>query len=324
MAERKFSKFKFCRTDDKVGDGNRRAASQWSQEGRALVAHGTNPRRPGGWRREKEREGQLPFHRQVTLWARSPSTPFLETGGVVASLSGVRCRVRRRLSITHTGAEMEDDAAAGAVSPSQAIQGEVTGPTSAGSGRGKTVRKVKESGSSGVILGQLALAPMDGHLVYPQQQQLSEDEEEGGGAFLCSSARSGERSDAGTAAVTSAPKDDTTFEQHLRPNDLFLVAPPSTASSSCSRRWILCGRTVMAMLKFVWSTATVTMTLIAALLATLVFFWALSPVCTTCVRSSKRSNSAAAAIIESGMESGRSSLYINQLQVSHGCVGYRL
>lgn len=222
---------------------------------------------------------------------------------------------RRVVPGTHV-TRMEGDAAAVAATSSQVKQGEALRPTSLGSGSGKTTVG-KENRSSGVLLpGQLALgcpAPMDGLLVFPQQ--LWGDEEDGGGSLLCASAGTGGLSDAGVAAVASAPQ-DTTFNQQIRPEELLLVAPLPTAS--CRRRWILCGRTVMATLKFVWSTATVTATLVAALLATLIFFWALSPVCTSCVRSSRRSNSAALATATAAVESGWSTLHINQLQVSPG------
>lgn len=213
---------------------------------------------------------------------------------------------------------MKGDAAADAVFSSQAKQDEASWSTSPGGGWGKAVGNKESTAGSGVLLpGQLALgrpAPMDGLLGFPQQQ-LSDDEEEGGAGVLRASTVAGGRSDAGTPVVASVPE-DTTFNENLEPEELLFVAPLATASS-WRRRAILCGRTGMATLKFVWSTATATAVLVGALLATLIFFWALYPVCTSCVRP-RRANSAA---VTTAGESGRSTLYINQLQVSRGGAG---
>lgn len=264
--------------------------------------------------REKERESIIHFHRQVTLWARSTLDNRHRPADLSLCCGGVRCGFSRRLSITHL-AVMEGDTASGAATPYQVKQDEASRPTTPGGGLRKT-GGTAIGYSGGLLPGQLALgclAPVDGLLGFPQQQR-SEDEEEGGGALLraCTGARG--RSDAGTAVVASLPE-RSTFNEELQPEELLLVAPLPTASS-WRRRSILCGRMAVTTLKFVWSTATATATLVGALLATLVFFWALYPVCTSCVRS--RRSSSADSVTAAAAESGQSTLYINQLQVSGG------
>eukprot|EP00752_Nemacystus_decipiens_P003459 g3194.t1 len=216
---------------------------------------------------------------------------------------------------------MEGGAAAGAISSSHAKHDEASWPTrpGTGSGRGKAIgMETTTTAGRGVLsAGQLALgcpAPMDGLLGFPQQQ-LSEDEEEGGAGLLCASAvAAGARNGAGTAAVVASVPKEPTFNENPEPVEELLtaVAPLPTASSSWSRRSVLCGRTTVAALKLVWSTGTATATLAGALLATLVFFWALYPVCTSCVRRPRNANSAA---LTTAGERGWSTLYINQLQV---------
>ena len=135
--------------------------------------------------------------------------------------------------------------------------------------------------------------------------------------MLCAGAGAGGLSDAGTTVVASVPTDATFSEINLEPGEglMMMFVVPLPTASSWRRRSILCGRTAMAALKFAGSTATVTVTLAGALLATLIFFWALYPVCTSCVRSRR---TISPALTTAGGESGRSTLYINQLQVSQG------
>eukprot|EP00903_Cladosiphon_okamuranus_P019957 g18340.t2 len=147
-----------------------------------------------------------------------------------------------------------------------------------------------------------------------QQQQRSKDEEEGGEALLHAYTGAGRQCDTGKAAVAGGPE-GSTFNEEQPEEELLFIAPVPTASSTRGRRSILLrGRAAVATLKVVWSTATATAALVGALLATLVFFWALYPVCTSCVRS-RRSKSAALVGAAAAAESGRSTLYINQLQV---------
>lgn len=173
-----------------------------------------------------------------------------------------------------------------------------------------------------------------GLLLLPQQQQqqtkqhgLSARDEETGGARLLSSSAgaAGRRSDDPRTAMVANFQNNIINQQQQAltaapsaGDDLLSVATPP-GGYSCRRLRGVCGRALVASLNFVWSTATVTVTLVAALLAILITFWALSPVCTTCVRSSRRvrssSNTGAAATAD---ESGWSTLYINQLQVSQG------
>lgn len=81
-----------------------------------------------------------------------------------------------------------------------------------------------------------------------------------------------------------------------------------------------CCRGVFAVLKFGFSTVTAAVTLLLMGMAALVTFWALFPVCTRCrhhhhYRAQERSVGATAGS-ESLKETGRSTLYINELQVS--------
>lgn len=79
-------------------------------------------------------------------------------------------------------------------------------------------------------------------------------------------------------------------------------------------RW--CGA-VLTVLRFAVSTVLATIWTVLGLVALLYWFWALFPVCTTCQRVRSVSVPAAAAGGGgSSTEAGRSTLYVNQLQVS--------
>ncbi|CAM9955126.1 unnamed protein product [Ectocarpus sp. 6 AP-2014] len=142
----------------------------------------------------------------------------------------------------------------------------------------------------------LAPSSTDDSLVSPQHE-LSRDEEEGNHCMLrvCSST-AGRSDNSGTESAGAGYR-----------------FPPLFAFSSWRTRWpAVCGRRLLAALKFAWSTAMVTVASFLALLAVTIFFWALSPVCTSCVRSSGQLPS---SVVPAADEQGTSTLYINQLQV---------
>ncbi|CAM9998141.1 unnamed protein product [Ectocarpus sp. 12 AP-2014] len=142
----------------------------------------------------------------------------------------------------------------------------------------------------------LAPGSLDGSLVSPQHE-LWRDEEEGSDCLLRACSSTAGRSDnSGTTSAGSGYR-----------------FPPLVAFSSWrTRRPAVCGRRLMAALNFAWSTAVVTVTSFLALLAVVIFFWALSPVRTSCVRSSGQLSS---SVVPAADEQGTSTLYINQLQV---------
>lgn len=194
---------------------------------------------------------------------------------------------------------------------------------STGSGRGETVA------CTGVVGGetetieafepvQLTLsprtqrAPLAGLLSFPQQDRgLSWEGEEEEGFSLSSSARRSELSPAAAESVQKYTALDGD-RHHESADELLPLSDPFTIVS-CRRWWGFCEERAMSALRFVWTTMTVTITLIAAFLAILTTFWALSPICTSCVRSSRRSNSGNA--VTTADERGWSTLRINQLQV---------
>ncbi|CAN0249689.1 unnamed protein product [Ectocarpus sp. 4 AP-2014] len=142
----------------------------------------------------------------------------------------------------------------------------------------------------------LAPSSLDGSLVSPQHE-LWRDEEEGSDYLL-------------RACSSTAGRSDNSGTESAGTGCRF---PPLFIFSSWRTRWpAVCGRRLMAALKFVWSTAVVTVTSFLALLAVAIFFWALSPVCTSCVRSSGQLSS---SVVPAAEEQGTSILYINQLQV---------
>lgn len=155
---------------------------------------------------------------------------------------------------------------------------------------------------------------MDGFHVVPQQEgqdTLSEDEEEGNGKSSIFSAALG--SDPDTAAFMDAQREVALFN-HLLPGaeeERGIAAPPTTRC----RRWsVTCGRRTLSSLRFVRTTARVTVTLFAAFLVILVTYWALSPLCTSCARS--WDGPAFGVVVPAADETGWSTLRINQLQVS--------
>ena len=162
---------------------------------------------------------------------------------------------------------------------------------------------------------------MDGFHVVPQQEEqekLSVDEEEGSGRSLAFSAAPGR--DAGTAALVDVQSEVSLLndrQHHQLPSgvvvDEELLIPPSV--TRCRKRSVACGRRTLAALRFVFSTAKITVALFAAFLAILVTFWALTPLCTSCVRSRDGPTSRVGPAAD---ESGWSTLRINQLQVSGG------
>lgn len=86
-------------------------------------------------------------------------------------------------------------------------------------------------------------------------------------------------------------------------------------SSTYRGRWV-CGR-VRAVLRFAKSTASFALTLLGAAMAILIMFWALFPVCTSCLRTHAVLPTQGGTTT-SGGETGWSTLYINQLQVREG------
>ncbi|CAM9318805.1 unnamed protein product [Scytosiphon promiscuus] len=195
--------------------------------------------------------------------------------------------------------------------------------SSTGRGGGKTAARTglnrdqtKTSGALSTV--QLApcarVTPRAGLLACPQQdREFSWEEEEGEGSYLGASAR---QSGSSTVAAGGVQKYTALArESDHAPSSAEELVPLSdpSATVSCRRWWRICGERTASALRFVWTTMTVTITLIAAFLAILTTFWALSPVCTSCVRSSRRPNSEH-AVMTLG-ETGWSTLRINQLQV---------
>lgn len=86
-------------------------------------------------------------------------------------------------------------------------------------------------------------------------------------------------------------------------------------SSTYRERWV-CGR-VRAALRFAKSTASFALTLLGAAMAILITFWALFPVCTSCLRTHAVLPTQGGTPARLG-ETGWSTLYINQLQVREG------
>lgn len=91
--------------------------------------------------------------------------------------------------------------------------------------------------------------------------------------------------------------------------------PPQVDSSTFRARWVW--ERVRAALRFAKSTASFALTLLGAAMAILIMFWALFPVCTSCLRTHAvlPPRGRTAGGVE---ETGWSTLYINQLQVSEG------
>ncbi|CAM9359301.1 unnamed protein product [Ectocarpus fasciculatus] len=166
------------------------------------------------------------------------------------------------------------------------------------SGVSSARRQVAPTGSPRPAATALAPSSLDGSPVFPRHE-LSRDEEEGNECLFRACSSTAERSENSGAGSTGGARVD-----HFPP--LFL--------SLWRTRWTaICGRRVMVALKFVWSTAMVTVTSFFALLAVAIFFWALSPVCTSCVRSSGQPTTL--SVVPTADEQGTSTLYINQLQV---------
>ncbi|CAB1118253.1 unnamed protein product [Ectocarpus sp. CCAP 1310/34] len=159
-----------------------------------------------------------------------------------------------------------------------------------------SARRVAPMPSPRPVATPLAPSGLDDSLVSPQHE-LWRDEEEWSDCLL-------------RACSTTAGRSDTSSTGSAGAGYRF---PPIVAFSSWRTRWLaVCGRRLMAALNFAWSAAVVTVTSFLALLAVAIFFWALSPVRTSCVRSSGQLSS---SVVPAADEQGTSTLYINQLQV---------